>query len=148
MAKKKKKRKDACDLPPEGLWISPNGKQFEVVEHLMALRERPDLFDLSGDYRHADTEELRDMAVELIKSGWTRFRYLDGTYFFEVDNAKKRMALMEDVLSGCGAHEFEDVIISQLQAPATDYQGTVADLYDRKIMRFQSNPKKNKWRLS
>ncbi len=151
MAKKKKKRKSACDLPPEGLWISPNGKQIEVIEHLMAIGQRPDLFGLSGDYRHADTKDLRDLAVELIEAGWTRYRYLDGTYLFEVDNAKKKMALIEDVLSDCGAHEFENVTISQLSqthAVATDYSGTVADVYDRAIMRFQSNPKKNKWRLS
>lgn len=148
MAKKKKKRKDACDLPPEGLWISPNGKQFEVVEHLMTLRERPDLFGIDSSYRHADVPDLRDIAVEMIDSGWTRFRYLNGTYHFEVDSAKRKLAMIEDVLASCGAHDFEEVVISQTQGAETDLTGAVADVYDKKIMRFQANPKKNKWRLS
>ncbi len=147
MAKKKHKKKSGCDLPPEGLWIDPTGEYFPVTEHLLALRQRPDLFGLSDDTKRADIPQLREFAVALIESGWTRFRYLDGTWLFEVDNAKRKMLLIEDVLSHCNAYGEERVTISQI-SPKVESEGTVDDVYDRTILRFQSNPKKNKWRLS
>ena len=75
-------------LPPEGLWVSPTGKMESVNEHLMAIAERPDLFGLSpNEVKGADELALRAIAERLITQGWTRFRYLDGKYLFEVDNA-------------------------------------------------------------
>ena len=144
----KKKRKHRCDLPPEGLWVDPAGRRFEISEHLMAIKQRPDIFGLSEtDVSRADIPQLRDLAVALIESGWMRFRYLDGTWAFEVDSAKRRMGDIEDVLSDCGAHGFERVTISQLK-PMREFDGTVNEVFDRTIMRFQENPKKNPWRFS
>ena len=83
MAKRKKKKYSLEDegLPPEGLWISPEGDQIEVIEHLMALGERPDLFSLTEQDIYPPTvEHLRDVAVGLIRQGWTRFRYLAGVW--------------------------------------------------------------------
>ncbi len=147
MKKKKRKNEEVCDLPPEGLWISPSEKYIEVSEHLMAIRERPDLFGISEDTSRLDIQDLREWAVDLIESGWTRFRYLDGVWLFEVDNIKKKLSLIEDVLVHCKAYEVESVNISQI-SPLLEIEGTVSDVFDRKILRFQTNPKKNKWRLS
>lgn len=148
MAKKRKKIHGGCDLPPEGMWISPSGRKYEITEHLLALRERPDLFGLSRkDTAHADIPGLRAIAVDLIDSGWVRFRYLDNKWFFEVDNETRRHGTIEDVLTRCGAHSFEEVQISQTR-PTLELSGTVADVFDRTIRRFETNPKRNKWRLS
>lgn len=146
MAKRKKKK--AFALPPEGMWISPDGGQYEITEHLLALKERPDIFGLQdNDVKRADIPKLRDLAVELIESGWTRFRYLDGVWAFEVDKFSRRALLVEDVLSKCGAYSAEEVTISQLN-PHRDFSGTVEDVFERRIERFQANPGRNKWRLS
>lgn len=77
------------------------------------------------------------------------FRYLDGTYLFEVDNVKRRMRLIEDALIDVGAHDFEGVSIGQLD-PVVTLNGTVADVFERTIMRFQSNPslRHSKWFFS
>lgn len=148
MAKKRRKNKTVCDLPPEGMWISPAGRWFPITEHLLAIQERPDIFGISQDVRHADIPELRELAVELIESGWTRFRYLDGNWLFEVDFARTKMSYIDEVLSDCGAHSSETVTISQVSGKSQDFEGTVDDVFDRKILSFQNNPKKNKWRLS
>ena len=68
-------------LPPEGLWISPDGVEVPVVEHLIALQQEPERFGLSPrDVAGARIEQLRVLAEDLIRSGWTRFRFLAGAY--------------------------------------------------------------------
>ena len=145
MSKKKPRWKD---LPPEGLWISPEGDFHEVVEHLIALRDEPELFDLSWlEVSNADVKELRGIAVKMISNGWIRFRYLSGVYFFEVDRAKRRVSMIESILVECAAHESEKVVISQVSHDL-EFTGTVADFYDRKIFGYYANPKRNTWRFS
>ena len=151
MAKRKKKKYALDDqgLAPEGLWISPEGDEHEVVEHLLALHERPDIFNLSAYDVHPPTVEiLRNVAVNLISNGWIRFRYLAGVWAFEVDRLSRRYDKIEDVLVRYGrGHLDETVTISQFD-PKQEFEGTVADVYDRRIIRFEQNPRRNRWRFS
>lgn len=133
-------------LPPEGLWISPTGRRIPVVEHLLAIQQYPELFDVDVS-RHADVRELRDVAETMIRRGWVRFRYLSGTYAFEVDKARDRMGLIADVLASARALSFETVLISQV-TPVRDFEGTVDDVYNHTILGSQANPAKNGWRFT
>jgi hypothetical protein len=143
----KKRKRYSSSLPPEGLWISPDGERFEVYEHLIALRERPDIFGLPESLGRADVKTLRDIAVALIEDGWIRYRYLAGVHAFEVNSAKKRMGDIEDVLVLAKAGADETTTISQL-TPKREFEAKVSDVFDRTIFGFQENPKRNKWRLS
>jgi len=143
-----KRRKLKSDLPPEGLWIRPGGERIQVVEHLLALQHYPDLFGLPfHSTLAASISTLRDLAEGLIRDGWIRFRYLSGTYAFEVDDAKRRMDTIISVLEDVGAFAGENVAISQV-TPLREFQGTVADAQQRSIIRFQENPTKNRWRFT
>ena len=128
------------ELPPEGLWISPTGDYIAVVEHLAAIASDPDVFGLPDSYRDSgNIKVLRDAAEDLIRGGWIRFRYLSGVYLFEVDSIQRRLGTIEDVLVKVGAFEGESVSISQAE-PKADYEGTVQDVYDKRIGRFAANP--------
>lgn len=144
MAKKRKKSKS--DLPPEGLWITPSGKRITVTEHLLALAAHPDKFDIAHQ-PSLDVLELRQIAEELIGGGWARYRYLSGTHAFELVDAQKRIAVIEDVLAHVGAHGFESVSISQPE-PLREWNATVDDVFNRSVFRFSSNPRRNTWRFS
>lgn len=136
-------------LPPEGLWISTTGKRYEISEHLLALKERPGDFGIpERDVATQDIEGLRNVAEGLIGQGWTRYRYLDGRYSFEVDDAIRRMRIIEDVLMDAKAYPDEDVWISQV-SPLKEYQGKVSEVFDHVIIRFQKKDvEPNKWRFS
>ena len=134
-------------LPPEGLWVSPDGKHVSVTEHLLALQHYPETFGLPESTRKADIPVLRDLAEGLIRDGWVRFRHLAGTYAFEVDNAKRRIDVITDILTLVDAFVYENVTISQVK-PLKEFQGTVADVYDRKVFGYQENPAHNRWRFT
>jgi hypothetical protein len=72
---------------------------------------------------------------------------LNGTWNFEVDNAKRRIDLIEDILVEGGAQGFENACISQT-TPPREFQGTVEEIYDRVIFKYQENPQRNTWRFS
>jgi hypothetical protein len=133
--------------PPTGLWISPKGKMIPVIEHLLAIQKKPAAFGLPESVRDLELEELHAVGEKLIASGWTRFRWLMGVYAFEVDDARERLPLIEQILVAAKASEDENVAISQV-SPKREYQGTVRDVFDRVIFRFSQNPKKNTWRFS
>ena len=134
-------------LPPEGLWVSPDGEQIPVTEHLLAIQHYPEKFGLPASTRRADIPVLRKLAEDLIRDGWVRFRYLANTYAFEVDNAKRRLGTIADILALVGAFEGEDVSISQA-TPTKEFQGVVEDVYEHRILGFQENPAKNRWRFT
>ena len=152
MARQGKARK--TDLPPEGLWISPFGgrhcgRKHPIVEHVLAIRSDPEVFGLTRrDVSALDLGGLRDLAIGLIRRGWTRFRYLDGRYMFEVDSAEKRIPVILGVLADAGAHDQEEAWVSQV-SPLAEFQGRVGEVRDRRILR---NPvealKPTWWRLS
>lgn len=148
MKKRKKQQLEEEGLEPEGMWVSPTGEYIVVVEHLLAIASEPERFDLPQSlHGERDVETLRSAAVDLIKNGWTRFRYLMGIYAFEVDNASRRLPVIEKVLSDVRAYGQENVSISEFD-PRREYEGTVEDVFDRKITRFAANPGKNTWRFS
>lgn len=135
-------------LEPEGLWISTEGKSIAVVEHLVAIKQYPELFDVpQRDVEGATIKDLRDLAVGLIRSGWVRFRFFGGTWSFEVDKASRRLAVIERILAKQGAYTEDRVLISQL-APRRDFVGTVAEFYDRAMFRQYELGRRNRWRLS
>lgn len=135
-------------LPPEGLWISPDGEPVEVIEHLITIQQEPEKFGLSPrDVGRASIKNLRDIAIELIKVGWTRFRFLGGVWGFEVYQVKSKISLIEDVLVAQNAYPQERVLISQA-SPKRDYQGTVAEFYDRAMFRHYELGRRNNWRMS
>lgn len=122
-------------LLPEGLWISPDGKRISVIEHLIEIQHHPRTFGLTErDVKGASIADLHAMAVKLILSGWTRFRFLSGVWNFEVDSVKSRRQLIEDILTTHQAFHLERVVISQA-TPKRDYQGNVAQFYDQSMFR-------------
>jgi hypothetical protein len=144
----KKRKNDRWSLPPEGLWISPAGVQMPINEHLMALAEAPEQFGLSQqEVAGADEMVLRKIAERLISQGWMRFRYLDGVYNFEVDDARKRVATIEEVLAAANAIPEEAIFVVQF-VPPKEYQGTVADLYERSLFRLANKKRACKWAFS
>lgn len=150
MAKKKRKSRAAPEepgLPPEGLWISPSGDAIPVIEHLIEIQQNPEPFGLAPkDVERRSIKDLRQIARSLIQDGWTRFRYLSGTWNFEVDQAKLRISLIQEVLVQGKAYPEERVVIAQL-SPKRDYQGTVAEFYDRSMFRHYELGG-NRWRLT
>ena len=133
------------DLPPEGLWVSPEGKMMPVQEHLLAIRDRPDLFGLSRQEVPQDLDQVRIIAESLITKGWTRYRYLDGRYHFEVDDVRKRIGLIDDILGKARAIPQELVVITPIGGKTLE--GTVQDVFDRVIMRFAAKTM-DKWSFS
>jgi hypothetical protein len=135
-------------LPPEGLWISPEGKMIPVVEHMPTIQQYPELFGLrKSDVRGLTLQQLRELGEELILDGWIRFRYLSGKYHFEVARAKPKIRMIEDVLVEANAQTDEEVRISQA-APRKEFVGSVGDVFERAIFGYQENPIKNKWRIT
>ena len=87
------------------------------------------------------------MAVDLIKDGWTRFRFLGGVWNFEVNNVRTKKDLIEEILVTHQAWPQERIIISQV-SPQRDYQGTVAQFYDRSLFRHYELGRVTGWRFS
>jgi hypothetical protein len=132
----KKIRNDIWSLPPEGLWISPTGQKQNVNEHLLAIKDSPEEFGLSPQQvAGLDMDAIRGLAEEMIGSGWTRYRYLDGVYHFEVDDAKRRTSIIDDVLIQSRALPQEQLVITQ-HGNAKTFEGTVGDFFDRVFFRF------------
>lgn len=135
-------------LPPEGLWVSPDGDPVTVIEHLIALKENPEIFGLTErEVEKAKVKDLRDIAVKLIGSGWMRFRFLGGVWAFEVNSVKAKTGLIEEILVGQNAYPEERVIVSQV-SPKRDYQGSVSQFYDRSMFRHYELGRGNRWRVS
>lgn len=136
------------DLPPEGLWISPDGERFTAVEHLIEIEHHPEIFGLSKKHiRGASIQALAVIAQSLIRDGWTRYRHFSDVYVFEVDSLKKRIELVESILADSDAFAEEDVTINQA-IPRKEFSGKVKDVYDRTIGRFLQNPGRNRWRFT
>lgn len=139
---------DEKGLPPEGLWVSPDGEAIQVIEHLISIQHEPHRFGLSPkDVRGVSIQRLHDIAVDLIKGGWTRFRFLSGTWNFEVDSARSRISLIEEILVTHRAYPQELVVVGQAK-PKRTYQGTVAQFYDRTMFRHYELGRKVKWLLT
>lgn len=135
-------------LPPEGLWVSPEGESIPVIEHLITIKIEPERFGIpERDVRNASIKDLRDIAVGIIKEGWTRFRFLGGVWNFEVNSVKNKKDLIEEILVTHQAWPQERIIVSQAN-PKKDYQGTVAQFYDRSIFRHYELGQYNRWRFS
>ena len=142
-------KNDRWSLPPEGLWVSPTGRQEPVNEHLLAIAERPDIFGLSKqDVAGTDEKALQKIAERLIKSGWTRYRYLDGVYNFETDSASTRMKVIKNILEQAKALPEESVFIVQMFAFPKEYEGKVKDVYDGTILRFANKRRRCAWAYS
>lgn len=134
-------------LPPEGLWVSPDGEAHPVIEHLISIQHHPEIFGLSKrDVQGASIEDLRKIAVNLIREGWLRFRFLSGVWNFEVDTVKTRINHIEEILVSHKAYPQERVVVSQVR-PKRDFQGTVSQLYDRSMFRHYELGR-NPWRFS
>lgn len=59
----------------EGYWISPDGEEYEVVEHLLFVKKNPELFGLDKEDVEGLSEKDRDwLFPELMKAGWVRVR--------------------------------------------------------------------------
>jgi hypothetical protein len=135
-------------LPPEGLWISPEGKRIPVVEHLITIAQFPEKFGgTHAAVQGASVEQLREIADGLIRDGWVRYRHFGDSYNFEVVNAKKKIETIEDVLTLVGAYGPERVFIAQAE-PRKELVGTVDDVFERRIFGYQENPRRNRWRFT
>jgi hypothetical protein len=136
-------------LPPEGLWISPEGKKIRVVEHLITIAHYPEKFGITDrQVEGKSISQLREIADDLIRDGWVRYRHFGDSYNFEVVNAKRKIETIEDVLTLVDAYTLEKVYIAQAE-PRKDFTGTVEDVFERRIFGYQENPKrKNRWRFT
>lgn len=135
-------------LPPEGLWISPQGKRIRVIEHLITIAQFPEKFGgTQKDVQGKSIEQLRAIADGLIREGWVRYRHFGDSYNFEVSNAKKKIETIEDVLTLVGAYGPERVFIAQAE-PRKELVGTVEDVFERRIFGYQENPRKSRWRFT
>lgn len=135
-------------LPLEGLWVSPEGERISVIEHLITIQQSPEFFGLTKRKVHgASISDLRNVAEELIRAGWLRFRFFPSAYAFEVDSAKRRMDEIEKILVESDAYEKEEVVISQA-IPKKEFKGVVKDVYDRTILGYYANPGRNRWRVT
>jgi len=135
-------------LPVEGLWVSPSGERLTVIEHLISIQQHPEFFGIQKSKVHkADILALRNIAEELIRSGWLRFRFFPSAYAFEVDSVRRRISTIEQILVESEAFEREEVVISQA-IPKREFRGMVKDVYDRTIFGYQANPKRNSWRVT
>lgn len=118
-----------------------------VVEHLIEIQQNPAAFDLDlSEVRTLSISDLRNLAQRLIQHGWIRFRYLSGTWNFEVDRVRMRIGILEDVLVQGKAYPQERVVIAQA-VPRRDYQGTVAEFYDRSMFSHYDLGR-NRWRVT
>lgn len=137
-------------LPPEGLWISPEGEAFPISEHLIGIAERPQDFGISPSQLPSTSDpdhrtKLRELAEGLIAKGWTRYRYMGGIYHFEVDSLRRRIRLIDDILAKADAYEKEPVTISSSDGSVVS--GTVGDVQERAIFKMASK-KPDKWAWS
>lgn len=144
-----KKHDEIPPLPPEGLWISPEGKAIPVIEHLLAIQHYPHVFGFTKrDVSGRRIDHLRDLAEKMIRDGWTRFRFLNNTWAFEVGDIKSRIGYIEGVLAKSGAQPHEGILISQVKQHR-EWEGTVEKFFDRTLFRnFEVNPNRNRWRFS
>ena len=134
------------ELPKEGLWISPFGKQFDVTEHLEAIRNHPEIFNLSENETNTnDIQQLRDIGEKLIQDGWIRYRQFEMTFFFECNNIQRNRGKIEDVLSQASTFPSgERVEIAQM-SPHAIFQGTVQDFYDNNLTKAAKTLAIHKW---
>ena len=139
------------DFIGEGYWISPSGDFIPVTEHLVALQREPQLFGIPvRQVRGANIKQLSDVAVDLIKSGWVRARYLSPQgYLFEISGLSHgNYELIEEFLIRSKAFIKENITIETVK-PVKTYSGTVDKFFDRTMFKYyQKNPKRTKWRLS
>lgn len=138
---------EAGEAPVEALWVSPEGEEIPVIEHLIEISQHPEKFDLTErDVAGLSIVGLRDLSAELIKKGWVRFRYLSGVWNFEIDSLRMRVGVIEDILVRQQALPHERVVVSQAK-PKRDYRGTVAQFYDRTMFgRYDLG--RNPWRVT
>jgi hypothetical protein len=132
----------------EGFWISPDGEFIPVSEHLISIQQEPERFWLTKrDVADASINDLRKIAVELIKSGWIRFRFFGSNYLFEINSVSTHNnELMEEALLKAEAVTKENITIETMK-PRKTYSGTVGQFFDRTLFKYYANPKR-KWRLS
>jgi hypothetical protein len=128
MSKDDRKQIASRELPPEGLWVSPTKQFINVVEHLEAIRNRPEMFGLSKqDTDTNDLQKLGNIATTLIESGWIRYRQLDLSFLFEVASLTDASSIISGILEkGSTYPEHERVEVSQL-APPRLYAGSVRE---------------------
>lgn len=136
----------------EGVWIDDSGKSYPVTEHLIFIQSHPDIFYLtSRDVKNASIEQLRKFAVQAIKEGFIRARFLSPNgYLFEISRAsKENFEKIEGVLLDSESYGGEKIII-EAQTPPRTYEGKVSEFYDRTMFKYYENPKKRRggWRFS
>lgn len=123
------------DVPPAGLWISPEGIAIPAVEHMAEIARDPERFGLSErEVRGAGVDVLLAAVGRLVKKGWIRFRAFSEAWTFEIDDLKKRLPYIEEVLAAHQAFEDERVVIYQVK-PRREWEGSVGELFDRTLFR-------------
>jgi len=135
----------------QGLWISPEGEAHSVIEHLLFVQHHPEVFGLSTrDVKGATMENLRNLAVKLIKDGWIRTRFLAPQgYLFELNRIEPAILdKIKQVLIDSKSFKKENIIIHVIKPKPRAYQGTVAEFFDRSLLKSPTKPKKGQWRLS
>lgn len=120
-----------------------------AVEHVGELRSEPEPFGLSPkDVAGTSLPQLKKIAIGLIREGWTRFRFIDGCYRFEICRLDDRTrALMVGVLRKCGVVPREQISISVLDPLAEHECDAARFLADGSGMR-PTDVRRNAWRFS
>lgn len=117
----------------EGYWISPEGKQYPVSEHLAEIRNNPERFGLS-DIQSDDIGYLRSVAEDLIRKGWIRYRMFGLEHHLEVFDLLGSKRRLLAVLKNCDYPEYEDVIITDHKS-GQSFQGKVQDFQEGRTLR-------------
>ena len=126
---------EAGDVPPAGLWISPEGVAIPAVEHMAEIARDPERYGFRPEeVRGATVGTLAAAVARLVRSGWIRFRDFSDAWAFEVDDVRKRLPLIEEVLVAHQALPEDTVRIHQAK-PRRDWEGMVGEFYERTLFR-------------
>lgn len=136
-------------LPPEGLWIAPNGRWIPVVEHLMALIEYPFAFGLTrAEVGDVIGPQLQEAALRIIGKGWIRYRHMTGRYYFEAITWSRAVEeAITGILGRWDAQPFEEISFSQADPPR-EYRCSVMDFVSGRLLESVAPVESNTWRFS
>lgn len=122
-------------MADEGLWISPEGRRFPVVEHIQFLQQHPSVFDLTPDdvdlrglLPDDAVARLQRLAMAMIGQGWLRYRMLDLTHHLELAELAPCGSAVIDILNANASWPAGETIEITLYRPSLrTVVGSVAD---------------------
>jgi hypothetical protein len=132
-----------------GHWISPDGVVYEVFEHLMFVRERPELFGIApeaAERMSLSPAERQRVLSKVILSGWTRVRETPNEIVFETDElTPTRIADIQTFLRKKKIPRDQVVTLNELKYGAR-VRDRVGVILKEKMMEYARNPRRRRRR--